>query len=172
MLLKELILEKASPKEKIEGSYVAVKFSKESNKALKKFAKGLGIDNIIPSDKLHITVIYSRKPIPVSEMPHDKKEIDMVVQPDHLSIFPTQSKKNALVLELNAPQLNELHKELMDKYKLTYDYDEYKAHVTLSYDCGDFDPDTVDVDLSPVYGLQLVTQYHDVLQLDWAAKNT
>lgn len=170
MLLKELIQERKN-KESKTGSYVAVRFSDDSQDRLTEFAKQRKLNNLVPTDKYHITVIYSRKPISDGFKAYGLLEDPLIVQPNHLSIFPTQSGSNALVLELEAPQLKSRHKELMDKYDLEYDFDEYKAHVTLSYDCGEYKPSD-DEDYSSLEDLEIVEEYHEPLNLNWAKENT
>ena len=83
----------------------------------------------------HVTLIYSRSycpNIPLSAEVHQAR-------PTKLEVFGTQGGKNALVLLLSAPTVAARHRKLMSEFPLTYDYPHFKAHVTLSYDVGDFD---------------------------------
>jgi 2'-5' RNA ligase len=171
MLLVDLVVEAES---KVEGSYVAVKFSEDSQNRIHKFAEKLVGKNLTPKDKLHITVIYSRTPLPKTFKTKPLSEKNpLIVNPSHLSIFPTQSGSKALVLELDSPELIQRHTSLMKKYDLTFDFDEYKPHTTLSYDCGDFEIPTDDKNLfSDLKDLEVIKEYHEPLQLDWAEKNT
>mgnify|MGYP001306449516 CR=1 FL=1 len=83
----------------------------------------------------HVTLIYSR-----THCPHivRSKEVHRV-KPVHFEVFSTQSGKRALVLLLSAPTVAARHRQLMSLHPLTYDFPHFKAHVTLSYDIGDFD---------------------------------
>ena len=64
---------------------------------------------------------------------------EIVAKPTELHVFETFDKKRALVIKLDCPYLLERHKYLMQKYDLTYDYNEYIPHITLSYDIGEME---------------------------------
>ena len=51
---------------------------------------------------------------------------------------------DTLVMLLDSPDLSARHKELMDKYDLNYSWDDYKPHITLSYDAKDYDISKLD----------------------------
>jgi hypothetical protein len=98
----------------------------------------------------------------------DKNPI--VVEPKGLNIFQTQEGANCLVLEFYTPDLVKRHESLMSKYNLTYDFDSYIPHTTLSYSSGDFEiPD--DIDFKALGQLHIVKEYHEALNLDWAKEN-
>lgn len=167
-----LLVELMDTKKEEQGSYIAVKFSKNTQDRLANFAKTFGIDNRVPREKFHITVIYSTKPVPKSFESRGDIDPPILAQPKHLSIFTTQTKKRALVLEMDCPELVKRHEALMSKYELTYDYDSYKPHITLSYDVGDAWQIPENVKFSDINSLEIITEYHESLQLDWADKNT
>jgi 2'-5' RNA ligase len=174
MLLSQLY-EREEVEDEVNGSYVAVSFSEDSQNRLTDFAHNLKLSNLVPKDKYHVTVIYSRIALPKEFKVQNLSEVEpLIVTPKHFSVFPTQSGKKALVLELDSPELVERHTSIMDKYDATYDFDEYKPHVTLSYDMGDFElPDDIDERAKNELGeLEIIEEYHEPLQLDWAEKNT
>lgn len=173
MLLNELIDTNADTNADTEttGSYIAVKFSKDTQNRLAKFAKSLTIDNRVPREKFHITVIFSSTPVPKTFEAQGDIDPPILAQPKHLSIFPTKTGSNALVLEMDCPELAKRHKELMSKYNLKYDYPEYKVHTTLSYDVGDWEIPTI-TNFNNVQDLEITNEYLEPLQLDWAKKNT
>ena len=92
---------------------------------------------------MHCTLLYSRKHCP------DYKPLGKLNRPLHIQfggfeIWPTQDKKHALIVRLDAPEMIARHNNLMKEHGATYDYDEYKPHITLSYDVGkDFDISTL-----------------------------
>ena len=153
-------------KKEPDGTYVGAKISKRSKKALREFCIENKIPNRQRSEKMHTTIIYSRKydnSLQVSQelYPFTAKIIKA-------EVFETYNKKNALVARLDCPELVKRHKELMKTYDLTYDYDEYKAHITLSYDCGDFDPESLDFGKLTV---EFTEEYMEDLVLDWNDKD-
>lgn len=131
MLLNEI---KKTP----DGTYVGVKLTKESRDTLYDEAKKLKIPNLLDKSEYHITVIYSRKHLPNFE-PLGKYENPIVAKPKTLSLFTTSSGNPCLVIELTCPKLEKRHEHIMKVHGATYDWDEYKCHITLSYDCEDFD---------------------------------
>lgn len=170
MLLKDLVLFEDKEQQE-EGAYVACKFSKKSADALHKFAEELKLENIVPHDKFHITIIYSTKSVPKSFKAKGKFKKPLIVQPKKLTIFPTSEGDGALVLELHSEELEKRHKELMEKYDLQYSFDEYKVHVTLSYDVKDYKIDK-DTSFKSLSDLEIVEEYYDVLDTEWVKKNT
>ena len=119
-----------------KGTYAAVRPDVSSAKSLTDLMTKHGVPNPEPADKLHSTLLYSRKNLPKytpdTSISHESDS-------HKLEVWPTKSGKNCLVMKMNAPSLESRHKELMYKHKATYDYPEYKPHISLSYDIGDFD---------------------------------
>lgn len=151
-----------SPESK-KGTYAALSLSKESHDTVMEYIK----ENEIPhktnpnEERKHVTLIYSRNYCP-----------EMVAQPDvihcanvcGMDVFDTQDGKRALVLLLDAPTIVARHEQLMAEHPATYDHPEYKPHVTLSYDIGDFD----EKQLIPFKSaLELSDEYVEDLKLDW-----
>ena len=160
-------------KEKKKGTYAASRFSESSKKVIAKYVK----DNDIPSspkaDALHITILYSRKYLPDYE-PEGTYETPLEVKPIGFDIWETQADdngdtKNALVLKLDSPDLIKRQKYLMDEHGATFDFDEYNPHVTFSYDVGDKKVKDLPKFEEP---LEIVEEYGEDLNLDWASDNT
>lgn len=88
-----------------------------------------GLKNIIPMYKLHATICYSSaKPssddVPLFDVCLFKAKI----------ISAEIWNDETLVLTLDSPDLKRKHLECMEKYQLSYDYDEYKPHMSFVYD--------------------------------------
>lgn len=118
------------------GTYAAVRPLHPDAQHLKNVMKDYGVPNPEKADKLHCTLLYSRKHlpnyVPDTSMTH-------VVCVSSLEMWLTRSGKNCLVMKLDAPSLIDRHKDLMTMHDAEYDYPEYKPHVSLSYDIGDYD---------------------------------
>lgn len=69
---------------------------------------------------------------------------------------------------MDCQYLSDRHNEIMDLYEATYDYPEYKVHVTLSYDIGDIDIKDLKIDGFPK--INIVKEYYNELILDWQNK--
>jgi hypothetical protein len=143
----------------LSGTYAAVKPSKNDSNILEKFISDNNIPNPEPIDKLHATLLYSRKPLP-SYKPDPK--LTHLVLVDKLEIWPTKSGKNCLVLKLKSDDLSKRHLYLMNKHKATYDYPEFKVHISLSYDVGDYDISKLNIKYLPKT-IKLDGEYHEPL---------
>lgn len=117
------------------GTYAGYRFDKNDLKKITDWAEENKIPNLIPSNKIHCTLLYSKKPCP-NYKPLGKLKKPFVVKLGKMEVWPTQDKKYALIINLDAPEMIERHKQLMDELNATYDYDEYKPHITISYDVG------------------------------------
>lgn len=112
------------------GVYMSGQFSEDSNKTLASIQKTLGIKDPIVSNKLHVTIVYSRKDIelyPESDLNEPANVVD-------IDIWDTKYGKT-LVAKLDSSYLTDRFQQAMDS-GATYDHDEYKPHVTLSYNSG------------------------------------
>lgn len=173
--LKEILLEQTTKITELgkDGTYIAVRFNRATQNKLRKLTKQLGIPNeqTVPREKLHCTVVYSRKPFKDFTI-KGKMDEPIKAEPDKLEIFKTQSGANALVLRFHSKELDDRHNYFNDEFGATYDYDEYKQHVTLSYDVGDwkipksFDPKSV------IDSLEMDEEYYEALNLDWTKENS
>ena len=157
-----------------KGTYAFASLDAESRKVISEYIKDNDIPNPTKTDKLHCTLIYSRVEVPDMKSKGDYKP-PMVCKPKGLEIWKAQpdedgNTKNCLVLKLSCPEFTARHKELMDKHpKATYDYPEFKVHVTLSYDIGDKKlKDFPDIKQE----LRLEKETVQELESGWAKKNS
>lgn len=163
--------------EQSKGTYAAVKFSQKTIDQVVKYIEENDIPNATPADKLHCTVLYSRKYCPDYE-PQGEIDPPYIGECDKLEVWESKGKlrdqepTRCLVLKFKCPALNERHEELMDEHDATYDFPEYKTHITLSYDIGDMDESTLPDPCETITTIEVVKEYGEDLDLDWASKNT
>ena len=156
-----------------KGTYAGVHFSEETKDAIMSFIKDNNIPNSPERDSMHCTLLYSRKYCPDYKAA-GKLDPPMTGTPAGYDIWESQSegtgaKTNCLVMEFTCQEMVDRHNFLMKTHGATHDYDEYKTHVTLSYDVGDL---TVE-DLPRYKGpLKMVEEYKEDLNLNWAQDNT
>lgn len=144
-------------KEFSKGLYVAAKFSESTLDALEKLQRSLKIPNPVPRDKLHTTIVYSRVFVPYKVASGSFEIADR----GSLTIFETGQGARALVLELESVYLTTRH-NYAKALGATYDFPDYRPHITLSYDVGPLSfIGTYDV---PVI---LDREYSEELNLDW-----
>ena len=125
---------------KSDGVYIGIRYE-NTVEVLKDFFEELkkrGVKNVIPFEKIHTTLIYSSKN-PDSEIKIGEDLLGVKVKFSKFHIFDSADGKKVLVLKLNSNALVDKHKKLMKDHNLSYDYDEYIPHITVSYDIGDLD---------------------------------
>lgn len=154
------------------GSYVAVRFDEDTKERLKKFAVDNKIPNPLRIEKYHTTVLYSLKYDPTVEA-IGAIDPPIVGEPIGFDVWKSSGTNgkpitNCLVLTYKCPELDKRHEELHDQYDVQHTFDDYHAHITLSYDIGDFDIDGLDAkEIGPI---NIIEEYYEDLDLDWANK--
>ncbi len=157
-----------------KGTYAGVRFSEDTVSRIKSFIGDNEIPQPVPDDKLHSTLLYSRKHCPNYEACGDYK-FSLKGTPTEFDLWESQpdeegNKSNCLVLQYDCDPLVERHKSLMNEHGAVFDFEEYKPHVTLSYNVGDLDLSNLNPsDIGPI---NVVSEYHEDLNLDWAKSNT
>lgn len=115
-----------------DGTYVSLEMDKESQGLLDHFVEmNLGLDERIDPSTYHITIIYSRTPVPSAE--GLKGNADVYATPIGYEVFPTKDGNKCLVLRVESKAAR-LVNDYLASEGATSDYDEYKAHVTICYD--------------------------------------
>ncbi len=154
------------------GTYAGLRFDETSQSQLEKFNKKHKIPSPVSPDKLHVTLLYSRKYLPDYTAAGELKHA-FYCSPKEFVVWNTNGENKAvskcLILKLDCPELVQYHNHLMELHGATFDYKEYQPHVTLSYNIGDLDVDLLHVADLP-RSLTLSYEYQEVLDLDWASK--
>ncbi|ADG60053.1 RNA ligase [Acinetobacter phage Acj9] len=117
-------------KQQNNGTYAAVKFTAATLDMLQDMQRELQLFEPVPRDKLHSTICFSRVNIPYAAI----NESRFIGTTGELEIFEHNGKR-ALVLLLESDYLKERHK-YSRILGATYDFDEYRPHITLAYDIG------------------------------------
>jgi len=116
-----------------DGIYISVKLTEETEIAIKEYQAKYLKDKEI-NEELHCTLIYSNKP-----------HVDEIIPASYLAIGTFQEfslfgpDKDVLVVEVNSQDLTRRNEELTREHGFISDYDEYKTHITLSYNSKDID---------------------------------
>lgn len=167
MMLAEILNEKQEAK----GTYAAVSFSTETKDALLKYISDNDIPTPVPGSKLHTTLLYSRKFLSDYE-PAGKIDPPLIGKPGEFEAWETNGenspKTRCLVLKFKCPELEARHEELMSEHQATFDYPEYKTHITLSYDIGDMDIDDLPSITDYLKEIEIVDEYGENLDTNWA----
>lgn len=162
-LIRSLLNESKTPK----GTYVGVRLSPQSTAKLRKFAKQIKVPNLLDNEDMHATVIFSRKHLD-NYKPPGKLDTPMLAEVNTLTVFQKdeEDSKRVLVVTLKSPDLTKRHNEIMKEPGATYDFDSYIPHVTLSYDCGDFDETGHSIKKFFSEPLEINEEYEEELKLD------
>lgn len=124
-----------------------------------------GLPNPLDSNEYHSTVVYSRNHIefPVKEIPLNT----WYAYPIGFDVFEGEKDgklTNCCVLKIESYFMTRRHQELRRYFNATHDFPDYKPHVTLSYDIGDFDVTKlrdIEVILPKLY---IVAEYNEELK--------
>lgn len=146
-----------------DGTYVSLEMSDESRDLLDNFVEmNLGLAERVDKKTYHITVIYSRTPVPSAEnLNHMSNSLPVEAQATHYEVFPTKNDGQCLVMRMICPYATRLNSALT-KAGATSDYDIYKVHLTIAYDIKqEIDPNTL-----PIPQFQLIFDKLNVSPLD------
>lgn len=114
------------------GTYVSMDLSEQSRELIDHFVEmNLGLTERVDKSTYHITVIYSRAPVPSAEQ-YAGYGNDQPARVTGYEVFPTKSDGKCLVLRLECPFATLLNKQLTAQ-GATSDYPEYKPHMTIAY---------------------------------------
>lgn len=155
--------------EEKQGTYAGVRLSSKTQQAVDQYCEDNNIPNAIPAKKLHITILYSRKPCPNYTPSQDPYPMTAKVQQFEMWVSEhIEGKPNCLVLKVRCPDLVKRHNELMDEHDATFDYPDYKTHLTFSYDVGD-----LDVKALPKFEHDIIleNEYYEPLRTEYGAND-
>ncbi len=156
---------------KHKGTYAGVRFSDDTKKLIEKYLDDNKIPNAISPDKLHTTLLYSRKYLPEYKALGTYPK-PLIGTPGKFDVWKSSnedgSSANCLVIEFDCPDLSKRHKELMDEHEGTYDFPTYKTHITLSYDIGNMDIKDLPPFIDTVPTIKICKEFSEDLDLSWA----
>ena len=127
-----------------DGTYVSFEMADQCRDMLDNFVEmNLGLTERVDKKTYHITVIYSRTPVPAAEQ--FKQNRGITGRAVGYEIFPTKNDGKCLVMRLDFPYAETLNRQLTAE-GATSDYDKYKPHMTIAYDIKqEIDPHTLPV---------------------------
>lgn len=157
MRYTELKEEKEGP-----GTFVGVNLGPKTLKRLTNWIDSQDIDKPTPTDDIHITLILSK----TKEFSWDPETYDpkIKVLPDTYKFDKFGDEGNVLVLTFQCPDLREKHFNAREEHNLSWDFDDYHPHITLSYDAENIDINDLDYPTFPIY---LEGEYVEPFDSDW-----
>jgi 2'-5' RNA ligase len=112
------------------GTYASLELSKESKDKLYQHIKQYVAEGVDP-DSYHCTLCYSKIPVPQASLLTPTLPIE--AEPESYEVFPTKDGKSCLVLRIKCQTAQAIHQQLR-MMGASYDFPEYKAHITLASD--------------------------------------
>ncbi|MCC8945987.1 hypothetical protein H8A97_12980 [Bradyrhizobium sp. Arg62] len=113
---------------------------------IREWARTQGLTSTLPSDDMHVTVAFSRKPVDWSKLEPDTSHL--VVNGGRRSIKMLGEDNSAMALGIGSADLTARHKQLRDA-GASWDWPSYQPHVTLSYASGKRPADTAQMQPYP-----------------------
>ena len=157
MMISELLEERAEK----PGMFVGAHISEDSIKSLQDWTHRHGIDKPTPADKMHVTVLYSKD----KQFDWESAEHNVEIDPSTYKLELFGEENNVLVLSFECPELNKRHEHGMDTHDLSWDFDGYTPHVTLSYEACDLSLTELP---TPDVKLVVTNEYTETFDKDWA----
>ena len=137
------------------GVYISLNMKSESILKLEEYMND-NLGGCELTHELHCTLIYSKKEY-VGDIETNVYEVSC--EPKRFSFFGPE--KDVLVIELNSKFLEKRNNELKKKYGFVSDFEIYKPHCSLSYNCKD-----IDLDMLPPIDFDIIFHEETVEPLD------
>lgn len=141
-----------------DGVYCSARPSQSTIDALRSFCAAYDIPNPVPATELHSTVIYSERGN--SNFTH-QETYESPIKAKFSGFEMFGEDKNVLVIKMKSRELMDRHNSLMDEFDLTFNFETYQPHITLSYDAAGFDWQNLDA-----YHGDLIFTGEDANELD------
>lgn len=118
----------------------------KNGQALIDWARSQGFTKTLPADGLHVTLAYSKEPVDwndpgINERPTSSTGGARSVEP--------LGDEGAIVLRFESPELSQRWKQFVDA-GAHWQYDEFRPHVSITYDGKDVDLSKVDPYMGPL----------------------
>lgn len=154
-------------KENKNGTYAGYRFDEKDLDKIESWCKENNIPKPVSKKEMHVTLLYSKKPCPKYK-PLGKLSSPIKAMIEEQEIWDTQDGKRALVAKLDAPEMIKRQKQLMKEHNASFDYDEYKPHLTLSYDVGkNFSLDKKHNLKDSIDSIKAIEEYYEPLVDSW-----
>jgi hypothetical protein len=125
------------------GTYVAVRFSEGTADKLHEYATSHNVPNRLEASEYHSTVVYSRNKLKNISLLRELSP-NWIGYPTGFDVFDSTENgqiTKCLVMKFSCVKLEARHVHLVEYNNATHDFPTYEAHISLSYDIGDFDID-------------------------------
>lgn len=112
------------------GMFVGVHLSPNTVRNLREYIQENNIPNSINDEDLHITLIFDKE----REFPYTTESLDIVADPSTFEMLHLGMDSRSLVVKFECQELTDIHTSLKEEFGIPWDWPDYKAHISLSYD--------------------------------------
>jgi len=142
------------------GIYSKVVYTDADNQRIADYIKKHNFPNPVATNDIHTTLVYSRKPFQWKPNLGNSDNTPIATASTYqLEVFESDTG-NYLVALVHSEYLVKRWVEAIDN-GATWDYPEYRPHITLATDIGDFDISDIP---DPVFDLQIVKEVVEQLK--------
>lgn len=127
------------------------------------WARSQGLKNITPTSDMHVTVAYSRVPVDWMSIRQDYWE-EIEIEGGARLVEPL-GDEGAIVLLFKSDPLEYRFRSLIEEQGLSWEYDGYQPHITLTYDPGGIDLSKVEPYQGPII---LGPERFEEIEFEWA----
>lgn len=124
------------------GIFVGLKISKENLASIKRFQEEVGLTHPVKEEDIHCTLFASSDNVAYVIK---EKDFPIEVTAPRLEKIKTQTGVDCLALFFDSKQLEQKYEDIKESYQAKPFYPDLKLHITLSYDCGNFDIEKVSI---------------------------
>jgi 2'-5' RNA ligase len=123
-------LESIDEKSNSNGQFIGVKLSVDSVKRLREWIRDNKVKRPLPNKEFHVTLLLDKK----NKFPWNPAKYSPPIEIDprtyNLELFGPNN--DILVLSFSSPRLEKIHYEGRKEHSLSWDYDKYQPHITIS----------------------------------------
>lgn len=143
-------------------NFIGLKLSQQCLDNIHNFQQCIGLENPVKKEDLHCSLFVS-----VNDFDYEFEDVSLNVEVTDIKIgkIKTQSGVDCLALFFNSKELEHKHNAIQHKYNAFHAYDDFKLHITLSYDCGDINVSQICVD-KYLQKLLFVKEYHKAVSFE------
>lgn len=143
------------------GLFIGLQLSEQDLQNIENFQQGINVPNPVKKEDIHCTLFST-----IDNLDYKSTlQLPLEITDMTLGKIKTQSGVDCLVLYFNNEVLRQYHDSIAEKYHVRPFYPEFIAHITLSYDCGEINIKSIDVN-QYISRITFVKEYAEQLKFE------
>lgn len=123
------------------GVFISLKLSENSLEKIKKLQDDIKLPYAIDKSDIHCTLFLTKENFEYKSINFEK----IIINNIKLGKIKNQKGIDCLVLLFENDDIKQKYDDIKNNYKVTPYYQEFKLHITLSYDCGLINENEIDL---------------------------